>query len=250
VRNDKRIFVIQENPQLDYERVNSIYLRFYSVPFNLSKNGGFNDFSFKHFLLEEMSVILGLVWFNIIIEVVVNKDDVGRGLRPVEALPHDLEDDVDAAVQGRQVRLQEDRGHRVARQGPAHCRGKVHRAGVVGEQHCQSGFSNHAALVQRSQDGHFVVFGFAEAPAVVEVDGERIVPEGLECLEVVPIHVPDHEIKHRQIYHVQQSSAMVVRVYIFNSITVIVVQFPARLPPLMVTSPPGVPPSFPWRNFF
>ena len=34
-------------------------------------------------------------------------------------------------------------------------------------------------LVQRSQDGHFVVFGFAEAPAVVEVDGERIVPEGL-----------------------------------------------------------------------
>ena len=45
-------------------------------------------------------------------------------------------------------------------------------------------------------------------------------------------------------------SAMVVRVYIFNSITVIVVQLPARLPPLMVTSPPGVPPSFPWRNFF
>ena len=41
---------------------------------------------------------------------------------------------------------------------------------------------------------------------------------------------------------------MVVRVYIFNSITVIVVQLPDRLPPFMVASSPGVPPCFPRRN--
>ena len=35
-------------------------------------------------------------------------------------------------------------------------------------------------LVQRSQDGHFVVVGFAEATAMVEVDRERMDPEGLQ----------------------------------------------------------------------
>jgi len=79
----------------------------------------------------------------------------------------------------------------------------VQRPGVIGDKNSQGGFSNHAALVQRSQDGHFVVVGFAEATAMVEVDRERMDPEGLERVEVVPIHVPDHEIKHRQIYHVQ-----------------------------------------------
>ena len=43
---------------------------------------------------------------------------------------------------------------------------------------------------------------------------------------------------------------MVVWVYIFNMITEILVQLPARLMPLMVTSPPGRNPRFPWRNVF
>jgi len=65
------------------------------------------------FLLEEMSFISLLVWFNIIIKTIVNNNDVGRVLRLLEALPHDLEGEADAAVQGRQVRLEEDWGHRV-----------------------------------------------------------------------------------------------------------------------------------------
>jgi hypothetical protein len=78
---------------------------------------------------------------------------------------------------------------------------------VVGEQGGERVQPQHAALVQRRQDGHLVVGGAAEAAAVVQVDGEAVVAEELERLVVVAVHVAHQEVVHGQVDQVQQSAA-------------------------------------------
>jgi len=158
-----------------------------------------------------MPVILRLVWFGIIIEIVPRDNHLRRRCAPrgptVQTLSHHLEHDLDAAVQRQQVRLQQDRRHGVAAQRAAHSAGQADRPGVVGEQSGERVQAQHAALVQRRQDGHRVVGGASEAAAVVQVDGEAVVAEELECLVVVAVHVAHQEVVHGQVDQVQQSEA-------------------------------------------
>jgi hypothetical protein len=159
-----------------------------------------------------MPVILRLVWFGIIIEIVPRDNHLRRRCAPrgssaVQTLSHHLEHDLDAAVQRQQVRLQQDRRHGVAAQRAAHSARQADRPGVVGEQGGERVQAQHAALVQRRQDGHLVVAGASEAAAVVQVDGEAVVAEELECLVVVAVHVAHQEVVHGQVDQVQQSAA-------------------------------------------
>ena len=51
---------------------------------------------------------------------------------------------------------------------------------VEAEERGEGGGARHAALVERRQDGHLVVVGAPEAPAVVQVQRVRLVAERLE----------------------------------------------------------------------
>lgn len=53
--------------------------------------------------------------------------------------------------------------------------------------------------------------GLAEPAAVIEVQGERVVPEDLEGLVVVPIHVTREEVEDGHVHEIQEPPALVVR---------------------------------------
>jgi hypothetical protein len=151
-----------------------------------------------------MPVILWLVGFGIVIKVVSHKDDVtGRFALLVQALPHHLQHHLHAPIQRHQVRLQQHRRDGIALQRAAHGRRQADRPGMIGEQGGERVLAQHAALVQRRQDGHLVMVGAPESAPVIQMDGEAVVPEELECLVVVAVHVAHEKVVDRQVYQVQ-----------------------------------------------
>lgn len=68
--------------------------------------------------------------------------------------------------------------------------------------------ANHAALQERRQAADLVVEGLAEAPAVVEVQRERVVAEELERLVVMAVHVAREEVEHRHVHQVEEPAAL------------------------------------------
>ena len=152
-----------------------------------------------------MPIVFRLVGFGIVVKVVPHNDDVTSGLaRLVQALPHHLEHHLYAAVQRGQVRLEEHGCHRVALQRATHGRRQAHRPRVISEEGGEGVLAQHAALVQRRQDGHLVVGGPPQSPPPVQGGGEAVVAEELEGLVVVAVHVAHEEVVHRQVYQVQQ----------------------------------------------
>jgi len=151
---------------------------------------------FSNTSVEEVTVIRRLVWLDVIVQLVPDKDDVLRLVCLVDTLPDHLEDDPDPPVEGEQVGVKEDGRHRVHGQGPSHGGGEGHRTGVVGQQRAQGRAPDHAALVEWSQDGKLVVVRTPEPAPVVQVDRERVVSKRLECLVMMPVHVPHQEVEH------------------------------------------------------
>lgn len=135
------------------------------------------------------------------------------------------------------------------------------RVGHLLEQSQQGRLPEHAALEHRSQDGELVVEGLAEAPPVVQVEGEGVVTEypakntppssnpliartgnSLEGLVVVSIHVTGEEVEDRHVHDVVQPPALVVGRDLSDQGAVVRLGLPLGFPPLVVRPPPGVPP--------
>ena len=106
-----------------------------------------------------------------------------------------LKNDPDTPVNGLVVRVQQhgDDSVRVEAVLKGRPQGRLGRV-VEAHQPLQGGLSDHAALVDWCQDGKLVLAGFAEAPAVVQVDGVGRVAEDLEGLVVVSVHVAHKKV--------------------------------------------------------
>ena len=98
-----------------------------------------------------------------------------------------LEDDTDAPVDGPEVRLDEDGVDGVGPGALAEGLAQAEGAGVEAEEGGEGGGAQHAALVERRQDGDLVVVGPPEAAPVVQVQRVRLVAERLEGRERGPI---------------------------------------------------------------
>ena len=91
-----------------------------------------------------------------------------------------LKDNADAPVDGPEVRLDEDGEDGVGPGALAEGLAQAEGAGVEAEEGGEGGGAQHAALVERRQDGDLVVVGPPEAAPVVQVQRVRLVAERLE----------------------------------------------------------------------
>lgn len=66
------------------------------------------------------------------------------------------------------------------------------------------------ALHDRGQYAELVVERFAERPAVVQMNGKRVVTEQRERLIMMAVHVAHEEVKHGQVHEIQHPAATVV----------------------------------------
>lgn len=90
----------------------------------------------------------------------------------------------------------------------------------IPEQLLERGLANVTALHDRGQYAELVVERLAERPAVVQVNGKRVVAEHRERLVMVPVHVAHDEVVHGQVHEVQHPTAAVVRRHVSDGFAV------------------------------
>ena len=155
-----------------------------------------------------------------------------------------LENDSDSSVESVEMALDENRKNRIPLHAGHHGLAHLDRAVVKLEQSVEGLRPDHAALVHGRQDGHLVVVGLAEAPAVVQVDGVGVVAKDLEGLVVVAVHVAHEEVVDGHVHQVEQPAAVVVGLGFPDDLAVILVRLPVGLSTFVIRSSPRVSPSF------
>ena len=84
--------------------------------------------------------------------------------------------------------------------------------------------------------------GPSECSAMIEMYGEGIVTEQLEGLVVVAVHVPHEKVQDGEVHQIKQSPALVVGADVLDCLAVVRLCLPPSLPPLVITSAPGMSP--------
>lgn len=77
------------------------------------------------------------------------------------------------------------------------------------------------ALYDRRQYAELVVERLAERPAVVQVNGKRVVAEQRERLVMMAVHVAHEEVVHGQVHDVQHPATGPVRLRVSDHLAVV-----------------------------